>query len=116
MLTPVKSVPAAARPDPAELHPTPAIALERASAVLGGRSIWRELSVTIAAGEFVAVLGPNGAGKTTLLRVLLGQLALDGAISTRARACGESTSWASVSTGIAGGCRCAGAVATAWSR
>ncbi len=30
----------------------------------------RDVSITLARGETVAVLGPNGAGKTTLLRVL----------------------------------------------
>jgi ATPase subunit of ABC transporter with duplicated ATPase domains len=35
------------------------------------------VTVTIGAGERVAVLGANGAGKTTLLRALLGQLPLD---------------------------------------
>ncbi len=54
----------------------PAVALRDAAVALGGRTIWSELSFSIAQGEFVAVLGPNGAGKSTLLRVVLGLLAL----------------------------------------
>ncbi|EFH83156.1 metal ABC transporter ATP-binding protein [Ktedonobacter racemifer] len=38
----------------------------------GDRTIWRDASFTIHAGEFVCALGPNGAGKTTLLRLVLG--------------------------------------------
>jgi ABC-2 type transport system ATP-binding protein len=37
---------------------------------LGGRTIVDNASVTLAAGEFVALVGPNGAGKTTILRIL----------------------------------------------
>jgi zinc/manganese transport system ATP-binding protein len=43
---------------------------------LGGRVVWSDVDVGIAAGEFAAILGPNGSGKTTLLRVLLGELEL----------------------------------------
>jgi zinc/manganese transport system ATP-binding protein len=39
---------------------------------LGGRVILSDVSLDIAASEFVGVLGPNGAGKTTLLRAVLG--------------------------------------------
>ena len=38
----------------------------------GRRRVLRELDLTVAGGESVAVAGPNGAGKTTLLRVLAG--------------------------------------------
>ena len=53
-----------------------AVALERASVSLGGHVVWRDASLEVAAGEFVAILGPNGAGKSTLLKALLGVVPL----------------------------------------
>jgi len=52
----------------------PAIRLTGVSVRRGQRTVWSDLSVSIDAGEFVAVVGPNGAGKSTLLELLLGLL------------------------------------------
>jgi len=48
------------------------ISLRAAAAVVGGRELWHDVTVDVAAGEFVAILGPNGVGKSTLVKVLLG--------------------------------------------
>jgi iron complex transport system ATP-binding protein len=47
---------------------------------LGGRSVLRDVSLSLSSGHLVALVGPNGAGKTTLLRALAGLLPSDGAI------------------------------------
>ncbi len=54
----------------------PAVRLERAQTRIAGHTVWSDVDLAIAEGEFAAILGPNGSGKTTLLRVLLGELPL----------------------------------------
>jgi len=50
----------------------PLIEIQDSTLRLDGRTLWKNLDLSVKPGEFIAVLGPNGAGKTTLLRALLG--------------------------------------------
>jgi branched-chain amino acid transport system ATP-binding protein len=50
------------------------LALSNIDAGYGGFQALFDVSMTVAAGEAVAVIGANGAGKTTLLRVISGLL------------------------------------------
>ncbi len=69
----------------------PALAFVQAAVRLGGRTIWSELTLSIARGEFVAILGPNGAGKSTLIKAVLGLLPLaSGQLSVLGRPPGEA--------------------------
>jgi osmoprotectant transport system ATP-binding protein len=48
----------------------PAISLERVTKTYDGQPALAGVSLTITAGEFVALLGASGSGKTTLLRLI----------------------------------------------
>ena len=54
----------------APADPTPALELRALTRRYGERLALAEVSLTLEAGQTLAVLGPNGAGKTTLLRLL----------------------------------------------
>ena len=50
------------------------LAVESLAFGFPGRTIGRDVSFTLGAGEVMCVLGPNGGGKTTLFRTVLGLL------------------------------------------
>jgi ATP-binding cassette subfamily F protein 3 len=54
------------------------LVLENATKRFGSQEIFRDLSLSIEAGEKLGLIGRNGGGKTTLLRVLTGEEDLDG--------------------------------------
>jgi zinc/manganese transport system ATP-binding protein len=64
-----------------QANASPVIWAENLAAGYKEVTVWREASLALDPGEFVAVIGPNGAGKTTLFRLLLGlQQPLSGTI------------------------------------
>ncbi len=42
------------------------------SKMVGDRTLFNDLSLTIPAGGIIGIIGPNGTGKTTLLNILAG--------------------------------------------
>ena len=50
------------------------LAAERLAFGYRGRTLGRDLDLTLAPGRLVALLGPNGTGKTALIKTLLGLL------------------------------------------
>jgi branched-chain amino acid transport system ATP-binding protein len=62
---------------------TPILEVRRLSARYGRVEALHDISLSVGAGEFVAVLGPNGAGKSTLMRAIMGLVANSGEVSFR---------------------------------
>jgi branched-chain amino acid transport system ATP-binding protein len=54
---------------------TPSLATNRLCAGYGAADVIKDVTISLADGECVAVLGANGAGKTSLLRAISGLLA-----------------------------------------
>ncbi|QCR36411.1 spermidine/putrescine ABC transporter ATP-binding protein PotA [Nissabacter sp. SGAir0207] len=54
------------------LAPTPLVTLSGLSKAFDGKTIIRDLNLTINHGEFLTLLGPSGCGKTTVLRLIAG--------------------------------------------
>ena len=55
---------------------TPWLAMEQATARLGGRTVLDGADLRVGTGELVALVGPNGAGKSSLIRAFAGLLPL----------------------------------------
>ena len=66
-------------PGPQPIEEAGATLLEAAGIVAGfdGRSVLKDVDLSIRAGETIAVMGRNGSGKTTLLRCIAGLHPLD---------------------------------------
>ena len=69
------------------------VEFDRATVRIDGKTILREVSLSIGQGGFVGLIGPSGSGKTTILRAIAGladiaagSLRLDGVDVSRARA------------------------------
>ena len=59
-----------------------AVCFRDATVRLGNRTIWSNVTLSVAPGEFVAVLGPNGVGKSTLVKAALGLVPLSSGTAT----------------------------------
>jgi len=59
----------------------PMLRIDGLSAHYRGLPALRDVSLSVAPGEIVAVVGANGAGKSTLLRAIAGQVSIAGAIA-----------------------------------
>jgi len=46
------------------------LAFHHVSVMLGGKRVLQDITLTIGAGEHVAILGPNGCGKSTLIKTI----------------------------------------------
>ena len=53
---------------------------ENLNVALAGRTVLKNVSLSLSRGHLVALVGPNGAGKTTLLRALAGLIPSEGLI------------------------------------
>jgi ATP-binding cassette subfamily F protein uup len=51
--------------------------LQGVTYAIGGKTLFRDLDLTVLRGDRIGLIGPNGAGKSTLLKLLLGELEPD---------------------------------------
>jgi len=62
-----------------------ALSASNVTVSIGPKEIVRDASLSLTAGELVALVGPNGAGKTTLMRALAGLIPAQGTIMLAGR-------------------------------
>ncbi len=48
------------------------VELDKVSRTLGGKQLFKDLTLVMKPGDRVGIVGPNGAGKTTLIKTILG--------------------------------------------
>jgi len=53
------------------------VELSRVAKALGGKLLFKDLTLVMKPGDRIGIVGPNGAGKTTLIRTILGLAAPD---------------------------------------
>ncbi|HEY0192214.1 MAG TPA: ABC-F family ATP-binding cassette domain-containing protein [Kofleriaceae bacterium] len=53
------------------------VELHKAGKSLGGKQLFKDLTLVMKPGDRIGIVGPNGAGKSTLIKTILGQLAPD---------------------------------------
>jgi ATP-binding cassette subfamily B protein len=82
--TPVEEPQAVVHPPPVSLA-APALVFQQVTVVASGQTLLRQVELTVAPGEHVAIVGASGAGKSSLVGLLLGwqqpasgQLLVDG--------------------------------------
>ena len=49
------------------------LTIKKLTKAMGGRTLFRDASLTVNWGERVALVGPNGAGKSTIFKIVLGE-------------------------------------------
>ncbi|WP_071673675.1 ABC transporter ATP-binding protein [Nioella nitratireducens] len=54
------------------MQPAPRLDVQNLTCAFAGRTVLRDVSLTVAPGEVMCLLGPSGCGKTTTLRIIAG--------------------------------------------
>ena len=68
-----------------------AVRFDQAAVQIAGRTIWSDVNLQVAQGEFLAVLGPNGVGKSTLVKAVLGLVGLSaGSVTVLGQPAGQA--------------------------